>query len=62
MDHDQREQRYKDINYLQINISIQYNAKKKTNSVCVCTCAHLLNLIILNITWSVKEVRIAKMG
>ena len=39
MDHDQREQRYKDINYLQINISIQYNAKKKP-TVCVCARAH----------------------
>lgn len=41
MDHDQREQRYKDINYLQINISIQYNAKKKKQQ---CVCVHVRTL------------------
>jgi len=40
--------------------SITHTHTHKITSVCVR--AHVLNLIILKITWSIKEVRLAKMG
>ena len=40
----------------------RFSTIQKKDNQCVCGHTHVLNLIILKITWNIKEVSIAKMG